>query len=276
MAIMTETTILDRARAALGDAAERVAGLLGALPSSDLPIPNSAWTVRDAAAHLVSYCPIYSEIANGVTSPIEGPGDDGAALRDLLAVVSRQLLADIPETDPARLAELVLQGAERLIDTTAGRPSDQPVPWHCGEQLSTADLVTVMLGDFILHGYDMATAAGAPWPIDPGDAALVLGAYAPHFGLCVNRATTAGLNVAYEVDLRGAGRLVMRFIDGRYCLEPADVGPVDCVISADPIAYLLVGAGRLGQVPASALGLLSAGGRKPELAARFNDLFIFP
>jgi uncharacterized protein (TIGR03083 family) len=276
MAIMTETSTLDQARVALGNAAGRMAGLLRALPTSDLPIPGSEWTVRDTAAHLTSYCPIYSEIANGVTSPIQGPTDDGVALRDLLAIVSRQLLSDIPETDPTRLADLVLEGARRLIDTTAGRAPDQRVPWHCGVHLNTADLVTVMLGDFLLHGYDIAMATGAPWPIDAADAVLVLGAYAPCFGLCVNRETAAGLNAAFEIELRGAARLVVRFVDGEYHLEEAGSGPVDCLISADPVAYFLVGTGRLSPVTAIALGLLSAGGARPELAALFNDLFIFP
>jgi hypothetical protein len=72
------------------------------------------------------------------------------------------------------------------------------------------------------------------------------------------------------------GRSVARFIDGEYRLEPADAGPVDCTISADPVAYLLVGAGRLSLWSAIALGLISAGGPRPELALRFNDLFIYP
>jgi hypothetical protein len=104
----------------------------------------------------------------------------------------------------------------------------------------------------------------------------VLSAYAPNLGLCVNRETTTGLNVAYEVELRGVGRSVARFVDGEYRLEPPDSGAVDCIISADPVAYLLVGAGRLGLWPAIALGLMSAAGPRPELALGFNDLFIHP
>ncbi len=170
----------------------------------------------------------------------------------------------------------MLEAAEQLIDTTAGRPDQQRVPYHCGVRLPIADLVAVMAGEHLLHGYDIATAVGAPWPIDPAHAAVVLGAYAPNYGLCLNPATTRGLDAAYEIELRGLGRLVARFVDGEYRLEPADSGPVDCIISADPVAYLLVGAGRLPQWPAIALGLISAAGLRPELALGFTDLFIFP
>ena len=122
----------------------------------------------------------------------------------------------------------------------------------------------------------MAVAAGHPWPIDPAQAALVLDTYAPSFRIILNPATTTGLNVAYEIELRGVGRSVTGFVDGEYRLEPADSGPVDCVISADPVAYLLVVAGRLSLSTAIALGLANAGGRQPELAWRFMDLFVFP
>jgi hypothetical protein len=55
-----------------------------------------------------------------------------------------------------------------------------------------------------------------------------------------------------------------------------DSGPVDCTITADPVAFLLVGSGRLSQWDAIALGLLEAGGDRPELALGFTDLFLFP
>jgi uncharacterized protein (TIGR03083 family) len=280
---MMTMTILEQAQAALDQVAGRTADLLRGLPTVQVPIPGSDWTVRDTAAHLASYCDVYSELANGVPSPIEAlvdangrPVRSGVHYREVLATNNVRRLADIPETDPTRLAKLIVDGAQRLIDTTAGRPSDRPVTFHCGYPFTVEGLVCCGLSEHIIHSYDMATALGVPWPIDPGHAGLVLYGIAPLFGLCVNPATTAGLTVAFELELRGVGRSVVRFVDGEYRSEPADSGPVDCIISADPVAYLLVGAGRLSLWPAIALGRISAGGQQPELALQFGDLFIYP
>ena len=273
---MQTATILAEAGLALDTVAGRVADLLSSLPDACAGIPGSEWTVREAAAHLAGYSAIYAEIANGAPSPIQAATGDGAMFREVLRVNSAQRLVDLPETDPVRLAQLVVDAAGRLIDTTSGRPDEQAVSFHCGFPLTIAGLVCTSLSEHLLHGYDIATAVRAPWPIDPTHAALGLYGLAPLFALCVNPETTNGLSVAFEVELRGVGRSVIRFVDGEYRLEPADLGPVDCVISADPIAYLLVGARRLSRWSAISLGLLSASGSRPELALRFGDLFIYP
>jgi len=59
-------------------------------------------------------------------------------------------------------------------------------------------------------------------------------------------------------------------------LDPADTGPVDCTIAADPVAFLLVVTGRLPAAAAIALGLWRLAGHRPELALGFTDLFVFP
>lgn len=276
MATVMDTSVLERARVALDTLAGQLEELLRSLPQADAPIPGSEWTVREAAAHLVSGSGLYCEIANGVSSPVHAPLGDGPAYRDAAALVIRQLLADIPERDPSRLAALLRDGTRRLLDTVAGRPDDQPVPFHCGVQIRLAELMSIMVGEYVLHGYDMAMAAGFPWPIDPAHAALVLDAYAALFGMCLNPTTTRSLSVAYEIELRGVGRSVVRFVDGEYGIDPAGSVPVDCVISADPVAYLLVAAGRISRWSAISLGLISAGGLRPELALGFGDLFVFP
>jgi hypothetical protein len=70
--------------------------------------------------------------------------------------------------------------------------------------------------------------------------------------------------------------LIVRFVDGEYRLEGAGSGPVDTTISADPVAFLMVGSGRLSVSGAIALGLLTVGGDRPELAVGFPDLFLYP
>ena len=92
----------------------------------------------------------------------------------------------------------------------------------------------------------------------------------------LNPTTTHGLTAAYGVELRRGSSFAVRFVDGRYGLEPSGSAPVDCTISADPVAYLLVAAGRMSQWEAIALGLIAAEGPKPELALGFVDLFMYP
>lgn len=54
-------------------------------------------------------------------------------------------------------------------------------------------------------------------------------------------------------------------------------GPAaDCWISADPVAFLLVGYGRTSQWSAILRGKLLGGGRKPWLAPAFGGLITGP
>jgi putative sterol carrier protein len=92
----------------------------------------------------------------------------------------------------------------------------------------------------------------------------------------VNPKTAQGLNAGFGIEIRGGGEFTVRFTDGAYGVEPAGSLPIDCTISADPAAFLLVGTGRLSQWPAIALGRYSPGGPDPQLALRFVDLFLYP
>jgi hypothetical protein len=51
---------------------------------------------------------------------------------------------------------------------------------------------------------------------------------------------------------------------------------VDCRISADPVAFLLVGYGRVSQWPQIARGKMVAWGRKPWLGVKFRSLLRKP
>jgi hypothetical protein len=136
--------------------------------------------------------------------------------------------------------------------------------------------VGTALAEHLLHGYDMALAVGRPWPIDPRHAALGLFGYGRSCGHCLNPTTTAAHTAGYGIELTTGERFTIRFVHGEYRLEPPDSGPVDCTITADPVALLLVGSGRMSQWAAIASGLFEAGGDRPELALGFNNLFLFP
>jgi hypothetical protein len=78
------------------------------------------------------------------------------------------------------------------------------------------------------------------------------------------------------VRLRGGGRAVLRFDDGDLTVEPEPAGPVDCHLSVDPEAFMLVGWGRITQGPAILKGQLFAWGRKPWLGLKLRSLLRNP
>lgn len=267
---MADTTILNEVRSALTEMSARTAGLVGSLADTEVPIPGSTWTVREAAVHLVSCGVRYAGMVHGE------PFGYGSLTPGECARENAQLIADIPESDPGKLAALMHEGTGHLLGATAGCDDAQELTWHCGTRITVPHLVATCLAEHLLHGYDMALAVHQPWPIDPHLAALGLFGYGPAYGLCLNPATTAGHTAGYGIEFRTGERFTIRFVDGEYSLEPPDSGPVDCTITADPVAFLLVGSGRLSQWDAIALGLLEASGDRPELALGFTDLFLFP
>ena len=123
-----------------------------------------------------------------------------------------------------------------------------------------------------MHGHDIATGMGRPSPISAEHATLILGTVCPEmWPLVVRPEAGRGAPVTYEVRLRGNGpRYVIRVADGTAEVRAAG-GPVDCVISADPVTYLLVVYGRMPLGRALLRGGMLAWGRRPWLGLRFND-----
>jgi len=268
---MDATTVLAEVRAALDEQGRRFAALVGSLPTSATPIAESEWTIRQAAIHLGMGMGVYAELATGTPSPIGSLLDKAP-----VAAINAAFCADVPETDPGKLAGLIVDGLDRFLAATATRRGDQDVMFHCATRIDLADLACISLGEYLIHGYDVARSVGRPWLIDPHHAALALRGYLPFYRLIVNPQTTCGLTVAYRIEPRGGDEFTVRFTDGTYSLEAGGSGPVDCTITADLVAFLFVVSGRLPAAAAIALGMWRLSGNRPELALGFTDLFVYP
>jgi hypothetical protein len=138
-------------------------------------------------------------------------------------------------------------------------------------------LTALALGELTVHAYDIATGTGRPWPISAEHAKLIVGTVCPEMSpLVVRPAAGRGAPLTYEVRLRGNGpRYVIRVANGKAEVRAAG-GPVDCVISADPVTYLLVVYGRMPLGHALVRGRMLAWGRRPWLSLHFKDLFFNP
>ena len=132
-------------------------------------------------------------------------------------------------------------------------------------------MTSAMLGELLLHGWDIARATGARPTIARREALLVIDGIVALIPNYVDPEKTRGLHVTYELRLRGGRRYIVDIENGTAQIDPPNA-QVDCWISADPAAFLLVGYGRVSQWGQALRGRMLSGGRKPWLGLKFGQL----
>ncbi|MFZ0905070.1 MAG: hypothetical protein WAN71_14615 [Mycobacterium sp.] len=269
------------ARAALAEAVARTAQLWRSIADSAAPVPGLSWTAGQTAAHMVADMREYTEAltrhVNGDRAAINIP--DGSPARARTAVNDQHLI-DVSERDLHRLVDMLEEtAASYLAVATEIQAIDAServeVLTADGLVLEPAVMTCLLLGEQLVHGLDIARAGHRPWSIGREDALLVIPAVLSLAPKYLRPSQTKGLNISFELRMRGGCRYRMAITDGTGVVTVAGE-KADCVITADPVAFLLVGGGRVRQLPVLLRGKLRAGGRKPWLAAKFGTLLATP
>ena len=264
----TATAYPDRVLPAIDRAAERFTALVTSVPDPGAPIPDSDWTVRDATAHVVT-------VARRFIDGPEGRGTWVSSPRDLGAVndTSIQALGDL---DMAALAARLRQDLAALAAQVRAYGTAPPsFRFHGGEEVAADVALGILLGELVVHGWDIARVVASPWPIERGDVELILDGVEPILPGWVDPDRAGDLTATFELRLRGGRTRVWSFRNGRLELG-ADGRRPDVRISADPPALLLVFYGRQSQWPHIARGHLLAWGRRPWLAFTLTTRFHNP
>jgi uncharacterized protein (TIGR03083 family) len=265
------TIDLDATRVALLRAADRFATLIAGAPDADQPIPDSEWTVGDVAVHVALGSEAYVGYASGATEAWVDVSDiaGGSLARSSAARLAAEPARDLP-VSAARARAAVAA----IVEAAEGRSAEEPVVWN-GMPMTLGAMLGIGLGEYLLHGRDVAKALGRPWTITPDDARLLLAAALPMLPLLVDPAATAGVRARYDLRVRGGTRIGLVIRDGQLSVDAGD-GRVDCHVSADPVALVLVSYGRQSQWVPALTGKLLAWGRKPWLGLRLTHYLVAP
>lgn len=273
------------ARSALAEEVARVATLLRSVDDPQA-VALGQWNVAEVAVHLAQAFVVVPGLARGDLSEAQElvPGIEGRSTGSVLDDIWD--LGDVTVDSVRRERErdlLVLAGrlearaAAFLADTATSAPDEARAWLVDGVTVGVPTLTCHLLNETVVHGYDIAVGSGRPWPIDRRHAVLVVeGFLLPVLGslgaAMVHRSRAAGLRACYEVRVRGGGRHLMTFDDGDLTVDAAPGRRVDCHLSVDPEAFLLVAWGRRSQWRAIATGQLVAWGRRPWLGPRLRHL----
>jgi uncharacterized protein (TIGR03083 family) len=265
----TATAYLDRVLPAVDRVGERFADLVTSAPDPAAPLPDSAWTVREATAHVVT---VVRRLSDGP----EGRGTFVPDPRDLAALNDAQI-QDLADLDvPALAGRLRRDLAALAAQVRAYGTAPPSFCFHGGEPVAADVALGILLGELVVHGWDIARATGRRWPIDPADVDLILDGVEPVLPGWVDRDRAGHLTATFEVRLRGGGTRRWSFSNGRLATAAAATGNPDVTISADPAALLLVFYRRQSQWSHILRGRMAAWGRRPWLAFTLAGRFLPP
>ena len=274
---------------ALRQEVERVTTLLRSIRDPTVPAVGS-WNLGEVAMHLSQAwvglpCQARRDLSRvyDVLPDIAGSAGDSMMknIWELGDLMVRAVKND-PERDLGVLADRIEAEAQRYFSECAGADPDAPSPWMVeGITFPLSTFTYHLLNETIIHGYDIAHAAGRKWPIEPSHAAMALERFVLRvFQAAPDRtfgsAKAAGVRATYDVRIRGGGNYYFIFNDGDFTVEEPSSRAVDCHISADPVALLQVAFARQSQWTAIAKGQLIAWGRKPWLGIQLRGLLRNP
>ncbi|MFD8643713.1 maleylpyruvate isomerase family mycothiol-dependent enzyme [Streptomyces zaomyceticus] len=238
-------------------------------PGAGLPVPRSTWTLGEAAAHLAQANALMADLAAGRERPY-GDGSPGS-----LAEANELALAAFAEREPGPLAEMITAEAEAFLASVEECDPDGLLSTPLGA-MRPAVLGSYLLTHMLGHGYDLALAVGRPHMLDARRVDLTLPFMIEAMPRVTDRAAVAGLTARFAVRLRSGPSFGVLVTDGEVEVTHEPPARPDCTILTEPVAFLLLGLGRVDPWPVIARGKALGWGRKPWLAPRFPRLFRAP
>ncbi|WP_240437823.1 maleylpyruvate isomerase N-terminal domain-containing protein [Sciscionella marina] len=252
---------------AVAGTARRFTELAVSAPDEDAVVAATpAWSVTDVLGHVAMEPSRYRDLALG-------RGEWPSRVADLPAFNAEQVRT-LPTRDRADLAGILLADTDALLATIAEFGDRPPLMNFDGDQRVRADLALgTLLGEFVVHGYDIARSLGKPWPIEPSHVPIIMaGLHQILPGWAKSPAHTA----SYALRLRGLASYTYVFRDGELTVDPAEPGRIDVRLSLEPVTALLLNYGRIGPVKPALTGKALVWGRKPWLGPGLVGRFHSP
>jgi len=272
---------------ALAQESERVIGLVRGCRDLADPVPGLAWTVGQLAGHLTAVYLVFGEtMLRGYQDPeleraVAEAGESGG-LPGTIAAANEYAISILTADDARFAADALATQSAALLEALAAEQDltrELATPWYgVGATRSVGTLASLAVTESLVHGRDLARAVHADTQMSRSSAAAatptVMSAMLPFL---LDKSKAKGLRADYELRLRGGGqRFVVHIAEGKAECFEAGGRDVDCVITLDPCAALLIGFGRSSLARATLTGGAMAAGRRPWLGLRFPSLFATP
>jgi hypothetical protein len=196
---------------------------------ADKPVINSEWSVGQTATHVLTVVRRLTVDRRRSQSAVE------------TALLNQQCLEEMPQQGMPEVAHQIEEGMQAALTTVYPRiPEDKMLPFHGGTKISLVGGMAVVLGEFLLHGYDIAKNTGRNWEIEPHLAYLNWRGIAEVFPAWLNAGAAADLNETYLFRFEGETTPVsLVFKDGKVEVTTEEPEDANFIIAASPVEVLL-------------------------------------
>ncbi|HEX3621207.1 MAG TPA: SCP2 sterol-binding domain-containing protein [Acidimicrobiales bacterium] len=257
-------------RAAVATMARRSADLVRSVADASAPTLG-VWDAGQLAAHITHVFEVDADLINEVPSPLADLDD--------LGELTQSKVRDEAVHDLGALAARIESAAETFLAVAAKVDGHAPRDWLGGARVTASVLACHIVSECLVHGRDLSKATGQRWPLERTDAVLAFRGFICPMYRALGRPTyavhperAAGLRATYDIRIRGGGRVFFVFADGGLTIEDPSNRKVDCHLSIDPRALVLLAWHRTGLAPPLLRGQISTWGRRPWLAPRLPGL----
>jgi uncharacterized protein (TIGR03083 family) len=230
---------------------------------------GSTWTVWESVAHVATVAPRYSRFPHGTQKLAETPA--------VLPALNADEIQELSQRPVAELLDSLDEAVEAVISQVEAYGDASPAyRFHGGEMVGADVALGILLGELLVHGWDLATTMRRSWPVTRQQASLIWSGVEPILPGWVDPDRSAGHQAAYEVHLGDNQRHVLCFTKGTLSTELPRDRRIDCHIGGGPQAILLILYRRLSPWHAALAGRVAAWGRRPWLAFSVADRFYLP
>lgn len=214
--------------AALRASSTRFIDLVASLDEADAArdVPRLEWNVAETVAHVLTV------VRRGFADRRRSESAEATA------ALNQTVLDELPERDLGALAELLRADVHTALDVVFPKvPEDRVFAFHGGMQTTMTPALRIVLGEYVVHGWDIACATDRPWTITEAESLLLVPS-----GLLSAWVRPEAPEQRYELRLKGHPPLLFEIGPGRLQVSEGTGGEV---ITMDPFDFTLAFYGRV-------------------------------